>query len=399
MIKGSAMQNFRYLLAGVVWSLPLLFGITSTAGERDLAKKPKCQADLCVGPGHKIRKPSEAAQIATDGQTVHIDAGDYVGDVAMWPQNNLTIRGINGRAHLIANGVNFGGKGTWIVKGSNTTIENVEFSGARVAHRNGAGIRFEGKDLTIRNCYFHHNENGILGGNGDEGDVLIENSEFAYNGFGDGQSHNIYIGRIGRLTVRFSYLHHAKVGHNLKSRARENHIMYNRIIDEADGTASYEVNLPEGGLAYLIGNVIQQGPKTENSTIISYGEEGLRKAPHEFYFASNSVINDGPRDSRFIRIKSGTEMAVVVNNVFAGPGKLLEGFGDLRNNLVVDKSDFVAADKYSYLLTAKSPAIDAGIDPGEIRGVALTPSFQYVHPLQSAQRKIDQRLDLGAFEQ
>ena len=47
-------------------------------------------------------------------------------------------------------------------------------------------------------------------------------------------------------------------------------------MDEIDGNASYEVNLPKGGHAYLIGNVIQQSPKTEYDTIISYGEEGLK---------------------------------------------------------------------------------------------------------------------------
>lgn len=243
-------------------------------------------------------------------------------------------------------------------------MENIEFSGAKVPDRNGGGIRFEGKNLTVRNCYFHHNENGILGGTNEDGEIVVEHSEFAYNGHGDGQFHNIYIGRVRSLTVKFSHLHHAKVGHNLKSRAMTNQILYNRIIDEADGTASYEVNLPDGGLAYLVGNVIQQGPKTENSTITSYCDEGLKKGAHEFYFANNSVVNDGPRESRFIRVNSGTRQVTIVNNVFAGHGKLLEGVGKLRNNLIVDKSDFVAPERYDYRLRSGSKAIDKGIDSG-----------------------------------
>jgi Right handed beta helix region len=219
--------------------MSMMIGAVS-ADETKRAAEKKCDADLCVGPARKLHNPSDAAAIAKDGQTIHIDAGDYIGDVAQWTQDGLTLRGAEGRAHMKAAGANYGGKGTWVIKGANTTVENLEFSGAQVPDRNGAGIRFEGKNLIVRNCYFHHNENGILGGTHDDGEVLVEHSEFAFNGFGDGQSHNIYIGRIRSLTVRFSYLHHAIVGHNLKSRARTNYVMYNRIVDESDGRASYE---------------------------------------------------------------------------------------------------------------------------------------------------------------
>ncbi len=368
-----------------------------SADHKEILKK--CNVDLCIGPGHKFHKPSEAAFAAKDGYTIEIDAGDYAGDGAIWPQNKLTIRGVGGRAHIAAKGVQVAGKGTWIIKGNNTLLENIEFSGAKVPDRNGAGIRLEGKNLTLRNCYFHDNENGILTGANEDSDIVIEQSEFAHNGYGDGQSHNIYVGRVRSLTVKFSALHHANVGHNLKSRALTNHILYNRIVDEADGKASYEVDLPDGGLAYLIGNVIQQSPETENNTMISYGEEGLKKGTHEFYFANNTAVNDGSRESIFIRIRSGTELVRIVNNVFAGPGKLLEGLGQLKNNLTIEKSDFVAPEHYDYRLRPGSKAIDAGIDAGEVHGLSLRPKFEYVHPLKAAPRKIDRRVDLGAFEQ
>ncbi len=383
------------------WLVVSILLLTNVAQANDSKRTPikKCDADLCVGPTRKLRNPSDAAAIAKDGQTIHIDAGDYIGDVAQWTQDGITIRGVGGRAHMIAAGANYGGKGIWVIKGGNTIVENMEFSDVQVPDRNGAGIRFEGKNLVVRNCYFHHNENGILGGLHEDGEVLVEHSEFAFNGFGDGQSHNIYIGRIRSLTVRFSYLHHAIVGHNLKSRARTNHISYNRIVDELDGRASYEVNLPEGGLAYLIGNTIQQSPQTENNVIVAYGEEGLRKAPHEFYFANNTVVNDGPRDARFIRIQAGSTPGLVINNVFSGPGKLLEGPGELRNNLTVDKLDFVAAADYDYRLKPTSSAVNVGIGGDEVRGVSLVPVYEYRHPQQSSMRKSDGDLDLGAFEQ
>ena len=53
------------------------------------------------------------------------------------------------------------------------------------------------------------------------------------------------------FTFRFSYTHHANVGYsgNVKSRARENRILYNQIKDEADEDASYVIDLPSGGIA------------------------------------------------------------------------------------------------------------------------------------------------------
>jgi Right handed beta helix region len=365
---------------------------------KEKATGKSCGADICVGPSRRFTKPSEAAVSARDGQTILIDAGDYTGDVARWSKNNLTIRGNGGRPHIDANGKNIAGKGTWLVTGNDMTIENVEFSGAKVTDRNGAGIRLEGKNLTLRNCYFHHNENGILTGANESSDIVIENSEFAFNGAGDGQSHNIYVGRVRSLTVKFSHLHHAKVGHNLKSRALTNQILYNFIADEADGDASYEVNLPNGGRAFLIGNIIQQGPKTENDTIISYGEEGLEQGPHQFYLVNNTIINDGPRTGQFIRLKQGSEPGKFINNIFVGPGKLPLEPGKLGSNLATDKSIFVAAERYDYRLKPGTKAINMGIDPDEPIGVNLVPKFQYVHPMQSKPRKIEGALDLGAFE-
>ena len=62
------------------------------------------------------------------------------------------------------------GKAIWVLGGNNTTVQNIEFSGAAIpgdgsnGSANAAGIRAEGSGLTITNCYFHDNQNGILGG-------------------------------------------------------------------------------------------------------------------------------------------------------------------------------------------------------------------------------------------
>src|SRR5262249_50340123 len=132
-----------------------------------------------VGPGQALRAPSAAARAARDGDVIEIEAGVYDGDVAVWTQNHLTIRGIGGRAHLRVNGRLAEDKGIWVVKGGDLTVESVEFSGARGPHRNGSGIRGEGVGLTVRDCYFHDNDTGVLAGGGPRSDIVIERSEFA----------------------------------------------------------------------------------------------------------------------------------------------------------------------------------------------------------------------------
>lgn len=101
--------------SGGVWSANSgidefsIYKLTS-ADHRTHEEGPKCDADLCIGIKHKYSKPSEAALIASDGQTIHIDAGEYIGDAAIWTQNDLTIRAVDGRAHIDASGVQVGGR-------------------------------------------------------------------------------------------------------------------------------------------------------------------------------------------------------------------------------------------------------------------------------------------------
>ena len=353
---------------------------------------------LRVGSGQPFERPSLAAAAARDGDTIEIDAGVYTGDVAVWRASDLVVRGVGGRVRLHAAGAAAEGKAIWVVKGRNTTIENVEFVGARVPDGNGAGIRQEGAGLTLRQCRFHDNQEGLLAGGGPDSDVTIERSEFSANGAGDGQSHNIYVGAIRRFTLHASYSHHARVGHNVKTRARESFILYSRIMSEADGTSSYGVDIANGGRAYIIGNVFQQGPRSESRTVISYGAEGLRHPASALYVINNTFVNERADGAIFVFLRVPVAPVKVQNNIFAGPGTALWGSGQFDHNLVGDRPGLVDVKTFDYRLTAASKAIDAGIYPGSAHGVSLVPTFQYVPLTDAIARPIVKTIDIGAYE-
>lgn len=346
-----------------------------------------------VGKGHKYKKPSDAARIAKKGDVIEIDAGIYKGDATVWYVSNITIRGVGGRAIIKADGAEVEGKGVWVIKGKDVRIENIEISGASVSDKNGAAVRLEGRNINMCNVYFHHNENGILGGGGH---VLIEYSEFARNGFGEGQTHNLYIDNTDKFTLRYSYSHHAKVGHNVKSRAKKNYILYNRIMDEYDGRASYAVDIPDGGEAYLVGNILQQSKNTENYTIVSYGAEVDRVDNGTLYLINNTLVNNR-HNAVFVSVQKGTN-AYLINNLFVGNGTPVRGEVRLENNLQTGNKGFVNPDAFDYRIKSDSTAINEGKFPTKNIQLRWFPRYQYIHKMKRQRRIIYGEPDIGAYE-
>jgi hypothetical protein len=229
---------------------------------------------LTVGPGQQYATIQAAVAAASAGDTIDVQAGVYTNDfISIF--KDLTLQAVGGIVRLVAtvsppNGkaiIDEGGAGIAV------TINGFDVSGATVADKNGAAVRYEGGSLTLNNDYFHNNQDGLLGAADPGGSITINDSEFAFNGTGDGFTHNLYVGDIASLTITDSYFHDAAEGHEIKSRAEDTIITDSRIFDNA-GTASYSIDLPNGGNATIQGNVIEQGPNTHNPNIIAYGEEG-----------------------------------------------------------------------------------------------------------------------------
>jgi hypothetical protein len=377
-----------------LWNSVLTVAVLSIAGVSPAAAAPGDDGPRTwrVGPDRSLTVPSAAAALAGDGDTVLIDAGTYSGDVATWTQDDLTLRGDGGRAHLRAAGNNAQGKAIWVIAGDRTVVDRIEFSGATVPDQNGAGIRQEGAGLTVTRSSFHDNQNGILTGANPDSDIVISDSRFFRSGNGDGYTHNLYVGAVRSLTVTGSYLWGADAGHELKSRAARNTIIGNLITDR-DASASYSIDLPNGGSSLIAGNVIVQGPNSENSALVSYGAEGLTNASRRLWIVNNTLVNRRPSGT-FVAVAGGSR-ADLRNNLLVGPGDLtnLDGVRATANKRL-GEGDFVDPARDDFRLRAGSRAID--------RGAAVPPRWrarwEYAHPASRVRRPLVGRVDIGAYE-
>jgi hypothetical protein len=366
-------------------------------------------ATLSVGPGQTYATPCRAFAAAAAGDLVQIYAATYTGDVCGIYAHNLIIRGVGGRPKIDAGGKNAMGKATWVVVGNNITIENVEMVGAKVPDLNGAALRLEGTGFTLRGSFLHDNENGILSGSNLNSDVMIERTEFGHNGYGTGQTHNLYIGNVRKLTFRYNYSHDAIVGHNLKSRARTNYVLYNRFSSLAPGQTgstlagqpSYEIDLPNAGESYIIGNVIQQPAANQNPNMVAYGEEGASNPSHNLYVINNTFLNDDTARGNFVLVGSGvTKPILLQNNIFGGIGTLSNQAAAVsKTNYRSVAPGFVNRSTYDLRPTANALVIDAGSAPGySSTGFSMTPVAEYDHVALGRLRPVSGPLDIGAYE-
>lgn len=371
---------------------------------------PASAATRSVGAGKTYATPCKAFAAAAKGDVIEIQAGTYTGDVCTISQSNLTIRGVNGRPKIAAGGKSAGGKAIWVVGGSDITIDNVEMYGAAVADKNGAALRLEGTNFTLRNSFLHDNENGILSGVNTASTVTIENNEFGHNGRGDGYTHNVYIGKAGKLTFRYNFSHDAHVGHNLKTRALYNTIAYNRFSSlragetgsTAAGKPSYEIDVPNGGTTFIIGNVIQQPVSSNNPNMVAYGEEGVSGYATDLYIVNNTFVNDDSSRGTFVMIGGGVTTKVkLTNNLFSGFGTQITQASALKvSNYQALAVGFVNRATYDLRPLVTPLIVNAGARPGyAANGASLNSAASYKHTASFTNRvAINGINDIGAYE-
>lgn len=284
---------------------------------------------LEVGPGKEFKQPSDAAAAARQGDRILIQPGEYF-DCATLKANGLTVEGVGDPAKVVLTDKTCGGKGLFITTGNGITIRNLTLTRARVPDGNGAGIRNEAPDLTVENVRFINNQDGILSTPAEGGTLLVRNSVFDRNGYcqdGSGCAHGIYANAAKLVRVENTVFTGTKQGHHIKSRALRTEVVGCTITDGEEGTASYLVEVPNGGALVVRGSKMEKGPEAENhSAAIVIGSEGVRQPTPEIVVENNTFRNDGAWQTAFVNNLTATD-AVLRGNKLSGSVKPLSGDG------------------------------------------------------------------------
>src|SRR4051794_4714093 len=267
-----------------------------------------------VGPGLEFTTIASAVNAAANGDVIQVQAGTYTNDFLDFAKN-ITLQAVNGEVKMVETTSPANGK-AMITESGNVSINGFDISGVAVPDGNGAAVRYQGGYLTLTNDYFHNNQEGLLSGSDPGGTITVRHSEFASNGSGAGNTHNLYVGgALATLTIDNSYFHDANVGHEIKSRAANTVVTNSRILDN-NSTASYSIDLPNGGNATVTGNLIEQGPNTQNPAILAYGEEGQSNPGTNFSVANNTIVNDGGGNAYLLLNDTTTAPAFTNNSVY-----------------------------------------------------------------------------------
>ena len=295
---------------------------------------------LCAMPGHartlevgadkEFKLPSEAVRAAKDGDRVLIHAGEYF-DCAVVEANKLIIEGAAPNAAAILTDKTCQGKALLVTAGSDITIRNITLTRARVPDNNGAGIRAEGTNLTVERVRFINNQNGILAASNPRSTIIVRDSEFLRNGTcAPACAHGIYVNDLALLRVERSKFADTRQAHHIKSRAARTEVIGCDIRDGDTGTASYHIDVPNGGTVIVRDTTMQKGPKAENRTAaIMIGAEGVTQPSREITIENNVFINTGSYSTFLVANLTATE-AMLKGNKITGNAQPLRGDGEVR---------------------------------------------------------------------
>ena len=347
-------------------------------------------AVLMVGPKGTPMALEDALRQAQDGDVIELLSGEYSGAPVMIENRRLVIRGVGKRPLIKGNGKMASAKALWLVRGGEVTLENLEFRGARSIDGEGSGIRMEGGRLHLRKVALYDNEYGLHAPNAEQAELVIEDCEFGLAPRVVGGLHHLLnVARIAKLTVTGSRFQQGFEGQMIKSRARETIISYNFIHDGQRGGASYEIEIANGGLATILGNVIGQGAESQNPVLVAYGTEKAGWDRNALLVAHNTFINYAWTPAWFVRVigknlPPNTEV-VAVNNLMVGGGVLWPALGGgtvtAAGNRYVSRRVLRDADTYAFELLPNSLWRGSAVDPRKVAGRDLAPTGEFEWPV------------------
>ncbi|MFC1609947.1 hypothetical protein ACFL6C_03230 [Myxococcota bacterium] len=322
------------------------------------------------------------------------------------------------------------GRAMWQFTGSHYRVSGIVFkNGTDGGLGDGGGIRFKLADnVTLHDCLFQFNDNGIQGAGND---ILVEFCEFDRNGqpgSTDG-CHSMYM-QGGTLIVRYCYIHDARRSQNFHLRTNRAVLEYNWITR----AHSYMGDMmpctmdPCDAEQHLLlrGNVILRGtPTNDGQVMVMYNDKRSGSDPtvgFHMTLVNNTIIGNGD-DAALVHIanddpKVSVQTARLDNNLIYDVARIFrvddagqanwstggthnwvsEGTSDtmgLQNTVVGVDPQLTDLSGAAFVPLVGSPLVDAA-DPS----VPDLPDKEYFRDevLTMHWRARATVLDIGAFE-
>jgi len=291
-------------------SLALLAGAEASAGTL-----------YQVGPTRPFQTLQAVASLLAPGDVVEVDGNvTYPGGVLLQNHGSaaekVTIRGlrVNGNRPRISGGGD----------GIKLDADHYVVEGLDITASTNRCLFLQGDDLLVRDTVVHDcPAHGILGADGETGDMTLEHVEVHHCGSGT-QFHQVYMATDNTMfpqatfRMRYSWVHDANGGNSVKSRAGRNEIHYNWI----EGAMFHELDLigadgqPAGLVredSEVVGNVLVKSAAS-SGRIARIGGDGTGDSNGRFRFAHNTMLL-GAASGTAIAIQDHVESLQVSDNV------------------------------------------------------------------------------------
>ncbi|MEM9386277.1 MAG: hypothetical protein AAGA68_14545 [Pseudomonadota bacterium] len=300
---------------------------------------------VCEGCEHTSL--SQALATAQDGDTIRLAPGLYTDCVKVIKKSIAIVGEIGEDGTRATFNRACAGKAAFNLAGAFARLEGIQVQDIAVADRNGACVRLQPRGeaslvVHLRNIICVRSENGVLGGAGPSGALIVESSLFVGNGK-EGRAHGIYMGNGREFVFRDSVVHSTKDGgHSLKIGAQRA-LIVSSIVAALDGDNSRAIDFFGGGVLYVNDSVLQQGPRSDNHDMIGLLNEVRRMnrgVPHAVYVRDSWLIYDD--ENRCCRwLLSGRKSGDILfegNRMVAINGSRLTGYETRDNKRVGNRA-------------------------------------------------------------
>lgn len=280
--------------------------------------------------GVMFKSLSAAKHAIRKGSRIYLFAGVFEQGIYL-DKDDLEIIGEEG---VVFDNAAVDEKAALVLTGDNVLVENIECRHIQVKDQNGACIRFEGKNLTIRNLYAHDSQSGVMTSD-NAGIVKIEYSTFERLGGkaqGEGYAHALYIKASELFFYQSKILSIKGEGSGIKSRSKKV-VIESSLLASMDGVDSRLVDMANYGELIIKNSILQQGSNTSNSQLLAYGLETNIASEFEvnrIELVDNIILFDNKNSNVLISSRLVDEI-VNRGNIFIGYFNFSLQF--IKNNL------------------------------------------------------------------